>query len=49
MWDVGCDRMVFAMNSDLFLIEITAILNKWSSNLDQKTINLSRGRESWLA
>ena len=21
MWDVGCDRMVFAINSDLFLIE----------------------------
>ena len=22
MWDVGCDRMVFAINSDLFLIKL---------------------------
>ena len=35
MWDVGCDRMVFAMNSDLFLIKF----NKLSLDHGQKTIN----------
>ena len=33
MWDVGCDRMVFAINSDLFLIHFDSKSNKWS--LDQ--------------
>ena len=39
MWDVGCDRMVFAINYDLFLIKIHFIFNKWYSNQGQKTIN----------
>ena len=39
MWDVGCDRMVFAINSNLFLIKFNSFFNKWSLNLDQKTIN----------
>ena len=39
MWDVGCDRMVFAINSNLFLIEFDSFFNKWSLDQDQKTIN----------
>ena len=41
MWDVGCDRMVFAINSDLFLIEFNYKMNKWSLDQSQKTINPS--------
>ena len=37
--DVGCDRMVFAINSDLFVMKFNSFFNKWSLNLDQKTIN----------
>ncbi len=39
MWDVGCDRMVFAINSNLFLIKFNSFVNQWSLNLAQKTIN----------
>ena len=39
MWDVGCDRMVFAINSDLFLIKFNLFFNKWSLDQGQKTIN----------
>ena len=39
MWDVGCDRMVFAINSDPFLIKIHPTFNKWSLDQGQKTIN----------
>ena len=39
IWDVGCDRMVFAINSGLFLIRFNSIYNKWSLNPYQKTIN----------
>ena len=37
--DVGCDRMVFAINPDLFLIEFHSKINKWSLDQGQKTIN----------
>ena len=37
--DVGCDRMVFAINSDLFLIESYSKINKLSLDQGQKTIN----------
>ena len=37
--DVGCDRMVFGINSDLVIIELTSFFNKWSLNPDQKTIH----------
>ena len=37
--DVGCDRMVFAINSDLFLIKFNSQFNKWSLDQGQKTIN----------
>ena len=37
--DVGCDRMVFAINSDLCLIQINSFFNKWSLDQGQKTIN----------
>jgi len=37
--DVGCDRMVFAINSDLFLIEFDSKINKLSLDQGQKTIN----------
>ena len=33
MWDVGCDRMDFAINSDLCLIRFDSKFSKWS--LDQ--------------
>ena len=39
MWDVGCDRMVFAINSDLFLIKSDSFFDKWSLDHGQKTIN----------
>ena len=39
MWYVGCDRMVFAINSNLFLIKFDSFFNKWSLNLYKKTIN----------
>ena len=39
MWDVGCDRMVFAINSNLFLIKFNSVFNKWYLNQGQKTIN----------
>ena len=39
MWDVGCDRMVFAINSELFLIKCNAKFNEWSLDQGQKTIN----------
>ena len=39
MWDVGCDRMVFAINSNLFLIKFNDFFNKWSLDQGQKTIN----------
>ena len=39
MWDVGCDRMVFAINADLFAIEFYSFFNKWSLDQGQKTIN----------
>ena len=37
--DVGCDRMVFAINSDLFLIKLNYCFNKWSLDQSQKTRN----------
>ena len=39
MWDVGCDRMVFAINSNLFLVQFNSFFDKWSLNLGQTTIN----------
>ena len=42
MWDVGCDRMVFAINSDLCLIKVNSTFNKSSfgpGSKDQKSIN----------
>ena len=39
MWDVGCDRMVFAINSDLFLMKFNSKFNEWSLDQGQKTIN----------
>ena len=36
---VGCDRMVFAINPDLFLTKFNSFFNKWSLDQDQKTIN----------
>ena len=53
--DVGCDRMVFAINSDLFFIEFDSKNNKWSLDQGQKTINplirklksLSQGPPQW--
>ena len=39
MWDVGCDRMVFAINYNIFLSNINYIFNKWSLDQIQKTIN----------
>ena len=39
MWDVGCDRMVFAINSNLFLIWFNSFIDKWSLDQGQKTIN----------
>ena len=38
-WHVGCDRMVFAINSDLFLIKSNSKFHKWSLDQGQKTIN----------
>ena len=38
--DVGCDRMVFAINSDLLLMQFNSFFNKWSLDQGQKTINL---------
>ena len=35
---VGCDRMVFAISSNLFLIRINSFFNKWSLDQGQKTI-----------
>ena len=37
--DVGCDRMVFAINSDLCLIEFDSTNSKWSLDHAQKSIN----------
>ena len=37
--DVGCDRMVFAINSDLFVMTFSSCFNKWSLDQGQKTIN----------
>ena len=53
--DVGCDRMVFAINSDLFVIEFDSKINKLSLDQGQKTINplirklksLSQGPPQW--
>ena len=39
MWDVGCDRMVFAIKSDIFLIKFNAEIIKWSLDQGQQTIN----------
>ncbi len=39
MWDVGCDRRVFAINSNLLLIKTNYVFNKWSLDQGQKTIN----------
>ena len=39
MRDVGCDRMVFAINSDLFSIKFYSFFNKWSLDQGQKAIN----------
>ena len=41
LWDVGCDRMVFAINSDLVLIHFNSFANKLSLDQGQKTINPS--------
>ena len=41
MGDVGCDRMVFAMNSDLLLIKFNSFFNKWSVDQGRKNINPS--------
>ena len=30
MWDVGCDRMVFAIHSDLLLVHFDSEFDKWS-------------------
>ena len=38
MWDVGCNRMVFAINSDLVLIHLNFEENSWSLDQGQKTI-----------
>ena len=53
--DVGCDRMVFAINYDLCLIEFDSKIHKWSLDQGQKTINplirklksLSQGPPQW--
>ena len=37
--DVGCDRMVFAINSDIFSMNFDLFLNKWSLDQGKKTIN----------
>ena len=37
--DVGCDRMVSAINSDLFLIKFHLSFNKWSLDQGKKAIN----------
>ena len=37
--DVGCDRMVFAMNSNLFSIHFNYVFNKWSLDRGPKTRN----------
>ena len=37
--DVGCDRMVFATNSDLFWFPFDSKFSKWSLDQGQKTIN----------
>ena len=37
--DVGCDRMVFAINSSLFLMKFNPQNNKWSLDKGQKTTN----------
>ena len=37
--DVGCDRMVFAINSNLFSIQLNSFSYKWSLDQGQKTIN----------
>ena len=39
--DVGCDRMVFAINSDIFVIVFNSKFSKWSLDQVQNTINLS--------
>ena len=39
MWNVACDRMVFAINPNLFLIKLNSTFNKWSLDQGQKTIN----------
>ena len=39
MWDVGCDRMVLAINSDLLLIKLNYVFDKWSLDQGQKTIH----------
>ena len=35
--DVGCDRMVFATNTDLFLIKFNSFFYKWSLDQGQNT------------
>ena len=37
--DVGCDRMVFAIDSDLFVMKVNSFFNKWSLDQGQETIN----------
>ena len=36
--DVGCDRMVFAINSNIFLSKFKYWFNKWSLDQGQKTM-----------
>ena len=37
--DVGCDRMVFAVNSNLSSMNFNSVFNKWYLDRGQKTIN----------
>ena len=37
--DVGCDRMVFAIDSDIILMKSNSFFNKWSLDQGQKTTN----------
>ena len=39
MWHVGCDRMVFAINSNLCSIKFNSTFDKWSLDQGQKTKN----------
>ena len=38
MRDVGCDRIIWSITSNLFLIKLNSNLNGWSFGQGQKTI-----------